>query len=122
MMKLREKNIFNISNVEFAIIETDGKLSALPTSQQKPLNPSDLNLDTKYTGLTKDIIIDGKMMTENLTQANLDQQWLITELSKQNIQDIEKVFYAGLDSGGNLYVSKKNSNKVSEEKGQYGIE
>ncbi len=121
-MKLREKNIFNISNVEFAIMETDGKLSVLPKSQQKPLTPSDLSLDTKYTGLTKDIIIDGKIMTENLAKTNLDKKWLINQLKKEKIQDITKVFYAGLDTEGNLYTSIKDTEKTTEPEGKYGIE
>lgn len=54
MMKLREKNIFNIADVEFALLEHDGKLSVQPKSQNQPLTPSDMNLPSNYKGLTTD--------------------------------------------------------------------
>ena len=63
---LRKKNVFNHGDVEFAIIENDGQLSVLPKSQKAPLTPSDLKIPTSYTGLTKDLVIDGKVLTENL--------------------------------------------------------
>jgi uncharacterized membrane protein YcaP (DUF421 family) len=122
MMQLREKNIFNISNVEFAIMEKNGKLSILPKSQQKPLTPADLELDTSYSGLTRDIIIDGQVMTENLADANLDTKWLEDQLRQQDINDITEVFYAGLDTAGNLYISLKDGAKSAELEGKYGIE
>lgn len=117
---LREKNIFNISDVEFAIIENEGQLSVLPKSQYQPLTPSDLNITTKYKGLTADIIIDGNIMKENLKNANLNEEWLKSKLNTQGIENLKDVFYAGLDTSGNLYVSKRSKNRETE--GQYGIE
>ncbi len=118
---LREKNIFDYSDVEFAVMETDGKLSALKKSQKQPVTPSDLNIPTPYKGLTKDLIVDGNVMQENLKSVNLDQQWLMTQLNAQGIQDVNQVFYAGLDTSGNLYISPRTKND-REEHGKYGIE
>lgn len=118
---LRQKNIFNYSDVEFAIIENDGQLSVLPKSQKAPLTPSDLNIPTSYKGLTKDLIIDGKVLKENLTSVNLNEQWLFTQLKNQGIYSAVNVFYAGLDSSGALYVSVKQLDD-QERHGQYGIE
>lgn len=117
---LREKNIFNIADVEFAILENEGKLSVLPKSQKQPLTPSDLNITTAYKGLTADIIIDGNIMQENLRSAKLNEEWLTNKLSAQGVSNAQEVFYAGLDSSGDLYVSKKINNQETE--GQYGIE
>lgn len=117
---LREKNVFSMADVEFAIMETDGKLSVLPKAQKMPLTPSDMNIQTTYKGLTKDLIIDGAVMTENLKGANKDENWLKNELGKQGITDVNRVFYAGLDSSGGLYVSLRKEEK--EGHGQYGIE
>ena len=89
---LREKNIFSIADVEFAILETDGKLSVLPKSEKQPLKPSDLNIPTPYQGLTKDIIIDGNIMEENLIDTQRDKTWLIQQLSLYNVKDIKEVF------------------------------
>ncbi len=117
---LREKNIFNITDVEFAILENDGKLSVLPKSQKQPATPSDFNIATPYKGLMKDIIIDGKLLLHNLIDASQDKQWLITQLNSQGIASIEEVFYAGLDTLGSLYASIKNYD--NEKPGKYGIE
>lgn len=120
MMKLREKNAFNLADVEFAIMETDGQLSVLPKADKKPLTPSHVNIQTTSTGLTRDLIIDGNLMEENLVGTGLDKSWVITQLKDQNISDISEVFYAGLDNNKYLYISKKAKN--SEKEGQYGIE
>ncbi|WP_418792088.1 DUF421 domain-containing protein [Phosphitispora sp. TUW77] len=119
-MQLRQKNIFNISDVEFAVIETNGKISVLPKSQKQPLTPSDIGLSTSYKGLMKDMVIDGKIMDENLDDAHLDKNWLTNELNKHGIYDVKDVFYAGLDTAGGLYISAKKDYQETE--GQHGIE
>lgn len=120
MMKLREKNVFNMNDVEFAILETDGKLSVLPKSQKQPLTPGDMGISTSYKGLTKDLIIDGNIMYENLADIKLDEEWLKGQLEKKDIKNVDEVFYAGLDTLGNLYVSTRSDE--GEKHGEYGIE
>lgn len=117
---LRQNSIFNIADVEFAIIETNGRLSIQPKSQKQPLTPSDLNLPTLYKGLTKDLIIDGQILHENLTAINLDELWLTEQLTSKGIDDIKDVFFAALDTCGNLYVSKGITGQ--EQEGTHGIE
>lgn len=118
---LRIKNVFNIADVEFAIIENGGELSVLPKSQKQPLTPSDLNLPTSYKGLTKDLIIDGVILEENLKSINLDKKWINDQLSNLGSIDVEQIFYAGLDSDGKLYFSFKQPD-IYEKHGQHGIE
>jgi uncharacterized membrane protein YcaP (DUF421 family) len=117
---LREKNMFNMADVEFAILENDGRLSVLPKSARQPLTPSDLKIPAQYKGLTRDVIIDGEMMDENLDGSH-SREWLIGQLSVQGVRDVKKVLYGGLDSSGNLYISLKDKNH-KEDHGQYGIE
>lgn len=119
-MLLREKNIFNVSDVEFAMMETDGKLSVLPKSQKQPVTPSDLQIPTVYKGLTRDLVMDGQIIFENLKDANLDESWLLAQLKSQGVLNVADVFYAGLDTAGNLYVSVKKTRR--EKHGQYGLE
>ncbi len=117
---LRKKNVFNIADVEFALLENDGILSVQPKSQKQPLTPSDMNIPTSYKGLTKDIIIDGNIMQENLKDANLDEHWLMNQLKEKGITHVKDVFFAALDTSGSLYVSK---GIVGQEKpGEYGLE
>ncbi|MFZ5354647.1 MAG: YetF domain-containing protein [Bacillota bacterium] len=120
LMLLREKDAFSIADVEYAVLETDGKLSVLKKSQKQPVTPSDLNIPTAYNGLMTDIIMDGKVLTENLEGVNLDREWLLQKLRAQNYYSVEDVFYAGLDTAGNLYVSSRNRSRLKRK--QSGIE
>lgn len=117
---LREQNAFNLADVEFAVFENDGQISVLKKAEKQPLTPSDMNIKAAYQALTKDIIMDGSIMYENLKSANLNEQWLISQLNSQGIAKVQDVFYAGLDATGNLYVAKRN--KSPETHGKYGIE
>ncbi|AEF93840.1 protein of unknown function DUF421 [Desulfotomaculum nigrificans CO-1-SRB] len=105
--QLRSKNIPNIADVEFAILETSGDISVIPKSQKRPLNPADLNLPTKYEGIPMTLIIDGYVLQDNLSKINLDENWLKSELSKFGINDLKKVFFASLDTEGKLFYQLK---------------
>lgn len=109
--QLRIKDTANIADVEFAILETNGQLSVIPKSQKRPVNPADLSLSTKYEGLPLDLIVDGVLVESNLQKANLDEAWLISELSKAGINSIHDVFFANLDDEGKLYIQKKQGEK-----------
>ena len=66
MMKLREKDVFNIEDVQFAIMESNGQLSVLIKADKKPITPYDMNIKVKNLSLINDIIIDGKIVDKNL--------------------------------------------------------
>lgn len=108
-MKLRENNFFYLSDVEFALLENDGKLSVLPKSNKAPLTPSDMNIATTDKGLMKDIIIDGNIINENLNILGLDESWLNSQLKSKKIKSVSEIFYAGVDSNKNLYMSKRSN-------------
>jgi uncharacterized membrane protein YcaP (DUF421 family) len=120
LMLLREEKIFNISDVEFALLEADGKLSVLPKSQKQPLTPQDLNIATIYKGLSRDFIMDGEILFENLQESQLDEPWLTGQIRLAGFNSPREIFYAGLDTTGNLYISAKKNGK--ERPGQYGID
>lgn len=111
---LRIKNIPNIADVEFAILETNGQLSVIPKSQKRAVNPGDLNLSTIYEGLPLDLIIDGEVNTENLTKANLTKEWLTSELKKYKVNSIKDTLFASLDTGGKLYYQQKTLERRSK--------
>jgi uncharacterized membrane protein YcaP (DUF421 family) len=73
MMQLRERDAFDIREVEFAIAETDGYLTVLKKSQNRPVTPADLGVDTKYEGIPSEIIVDGQVIHQNLKQNHLDE-------------------------------------------------
>ncbi|MGE5606103.1 MAG: DUF421 domain-containing protein [Bacteroidota bacterium] len=105
---LRAKNVFNIADVEFALFETNGKLSIQLKSQKQPLTPADLNLPTRYAGLPTTLIDDGKPLVDALRSLNLSKAWLRHQLGKEKITDFTTVALAQLDTAGNLYVDLKD--------------
>lgn len=106
---LRNKGISNLSDVEFAVLEIDGKISVIKKSQCRPLTPRDLNVPTQYEGLSSIIISDGVILQENLQENNLDRSWLDRKLRELGIDDVSRVFLASLATDGSLYVDLKGS-------------
>lgn len=109
-MQLREKGIFNFGEVEFAVLEPHGQLSVLKKSQNLPVTPQDLGIQTKYKGMATELIKDGDLLKQNLSQNNLSEKWLFDELKKQNITNLSEVIYAALNTDGTLFIDKKNDN------------
>lgn len=107
MEQLRLKNLPNISDVEYAILETSGKLSIIPKSQKRPVNPEDLKLNTSYEGLPVTLIVDGVLKLNNLKKLKLSEDWLRGELAKFGIHSWQEVFLASLDSSGKLFLQTK---------------
>lgn len=115
MMKLREKDVFNLEDVQFAIMERNGQLSVLIKSNKKPVTPYDMELNVKNSSLLNDIIIDGKIIDKNLKIAGIDKKWLQSEIKKKNINKIEDIFYAGVDKNKKLIISEKYPNNFNPE-------
>lgn len=111
--QLRIKNVTNLGDVEFAILETNGQLSVIPKSQKRPLNPQDMNIQTSYEGLSLDVIIDGHVIKKNLEKAGLDFAWLDSEIKKLGYTGPEDVLFASLDSDGNLFHQPKADRRLS---------
>ena len=103
---LRTNKIFDLSQVEFAVFETSGKLSVLKKAEYQNVTLKDMNLPAQYRGLSTELIFDGVVMDQNLKNANLDRVWLDKELRKLNIKDSSEVFLANLDTQGKLYVDR----------------
>ena len=101
---LRLQGYAKVSDVEFAIIEPDGNLSVIPTSQSRPVTPNDLKIDTQYEGLSLPLIIDGEIQYNNIKFAKLDTTWLNQEIKKLGALKADDVFLAELDTTGKLSV------------------
>lgn len=121
MMKLREKDVFSLEDVQFAIMESNGKLSVLIKADKKPVTPYDMNLKVKSLSLLNDIIIDGKIREKNLKISGIDKKWLQSELKKKKINNIEDIFYAGIDKNKKLIISEKYPDDFNPEN-KFGIE
>jgi len=101
--QLREKDVFSISDVEFAVLETDGSLSVLKKSGVQPVTPEDLKISTDYKGLSVELISEGQILKQNLKQIDQDENWLLGELKQRSVR-LEQVVYATIDTSGRLYL------------------
>ncbi|HHW13057.1 MAG TPA: DUF421 domain-containing protein [Firmicutes bacterium] len=106
LTQLRHQQIFDLKVVEFAILETDGKISVLKKSQYAAVTPDDLKIPTKYQGISTELIYDGTVIDANLKQVNLDRNWLDQQLKAQGINSPREVALALLNTEGELYVSQ----------------
>ena len=106
--ELRIKDVFDISEVEFAVFETSGKLSVLKKAAKRPVTPEAMDLPALEQGISANVVIDGKVMKENMAQMHVDDQWLISELRKNSIKAVEDVLLASCDSKKVLHIDRKN--------------
>jgi uncharacterized membrane protein YcaP (DUF421 family) len=121
---LRDKGVFNLSEVAYAIIEPNGNISVLKKSEYLPLTPKDVNIKTEQNGIATELIYDGIVIKENLRQLDKSEKWMMDELRKQGIQNASEVFLMTLDPVGNLYVDKyedhiKKVTDIGDYKGPY---
>lgn len=84
--RLRDNNIFNIGDVEYAILETSGQVTVIPKPNKRPTTPEDFNLDPKYEGIPYDLVVDGKVEYENLKKIGKDYKWLQMQTEKFGIK------------------------------------
>lgn len=100
--QLREHNVANVADVEFAILETSGKLSVIPKAPAAPATAKDVGKGGKKgAGLPVDLIVDGQVNRDALRQVGRDQQWLQAQLGGLRVQD---VLVANLDANGRVFV------------------
>ena len=104
--RLRGNNIVNISDVEYAILETSGQVTVIQKPEKRNTIPEDFNIYPEYEGITYDLVVDGKIMQKNLNTLGKDYQWLEKELSKMNIKP-EEALIATLDGKGKIFCQKK---------------
>ena len=104
--RLRVKDIFWIEDVEFAILETNGELSVIEKPEKKNLTPEDMGIEPMYSGLTYDLVIDGKVMIENLQKINKTYSWLKKEINKFGYEP-EEALIVTLNEAGSIYSQKK---------------
>lgn len=97
----RNNGYFDLSEIEFGIMEANGKLSVLPKANLKPLTPKDMKIKVSSSTLCGNVIIDGKIMKNNLKNMNKDIEWLMKELKIRGI-DISNVLLATLDNSEKL--------------------
>jgi len=124
MELLRNKDVFDLTEVDFAIIEPNGQLSVLKKPEFKNVTAKDMNIQNAPSGISTELIYDGMLIEENLRQLDKDKAWILSQLKMQGIKDISEVFLATLNPAGSLYVDKyedyiKKITDIGDYKGPY---
>ena len=114
--QLRSKNYPNVSDIEFAILETNGQFSIIPKAEKRGVVTEDLGIAVQAEELPITLIIDGKLIPKNLQTSGYDKQWVIKQLKEKNINNIEDVFFGFLSSESIFYAQKKMSHQNREGK------
>ena len=105
LMQLREKDVFDISKVDYALLEANGQLSVLKKPEDNTVTLKDMGLPTTPQGLMTELVIDGRVLSRQLVKLQKNEAWLLGELGKQGVQDVRTVLFAGLLANGQLYVA-----------------
>lgn len=108
MLLLRKKDVFKISDVQFAVMEKNGEITVIKKSELQPLTPKDVGLVVEKESSPTIVIIDGNLMNKSLADYGYTKEWLKDEIMKQGAKDFSDVFLAQIDSMGNVYVDLYN--------------
>lgn len=101
---------FDISEIEYAIVEANGKLTIMKKSMYNPVTPNDMKLKVQKKDLVANVIIDSKVLFDNLKNMNKTEEWLEQELKIKGYRDLDKILLATLDINDKLIIYEKNKN------------
>ena len=106
--RLRGNNIVNIGDVEYAILETNGQVTVIQKPDKRNTIPADFNIQPEYEGIPYDLVIDGKIMYDNLKILDKDYDWLKKEVIKFGFNP-EEAFIVTLDGNNQFFCQKKGA-------------
>ncbi len=106
--RLRGNNVVNIGDVEYAILETSGQVTVIQKPNKRTVIPEDLNIMPDYEGITYDLVVDGKVMYDNLKALGKDYNWLKKQVSQFKINP-EEALIVTLDAKGQIFCQAKGA-------------
>lgn len=106
----RNNGYFNLDEIEYGIMEANGKVSILAKGENKPVTLKDMNLKPEKQSLCANVIIDGKLMLKNLENMHKDKDWLNKELKIKGYKDYDAILLATLDINDKLIIYERNYN------------
>ncbi len=110
---LRCSDIFNLDDVAYAIIETNGKLCVIKKAQLENVTREDIKLNPAPASLPINIIMDGRLMKENITLAGVNEEFIKSCVSKTDAKDFKEILLMTLDSNGSVYIQPKRKKAQS---------
>ena len=102
MIMCRQLGYFNLKDIQTAIFEYNGKLTILPVSYKRPVNPEDMNLTPPKEYICTEVIMDGRILEENLKRMGLDTTWLHKQLELQGYHNAKEIFLGVCDDNNKL--------------------
>ncbi len=111
MVMCRQQGYFDLTSIQTAVFEYNGKLTILPVSSQRPATPNDMNLSPKQEQLFTELIMDGRILEDNLKRMGLNLTWLEKQLKERRINSAKDVFLALCDPDLNLVLFEQNPGK-----------
>ncbi len=105
--RLRGNNITNLSDVEYAILETSGQVTVISKPEKRPVTLEDMNLEAKYQGIPYELVIDGIIMEDNLNKIGKNYIWLKKQVEKFGYTP-EEALIVTLDANGEIFSQKKD--------------
>lgn len=111
--QLRAKDVSSVSDVYYAVLETNGELSVMLKPDKRSLQPNDIDLMPENPGFCYDIILDGKLKPKNLEKLGFNKESVLNLLSSKNIKHIKKVFIATSDETGSVFIQDYQGNQTS---------
>lgn len=108
LMLCRQQGYFRISDIQTAVFEYNGKLTILPVTSSRPVTPEDMNLSPKQEHINTEIIMDGRIMDENLQRMGLDEKWLNKQLKEQGYKNAKQIYLGLCDSEKKLSLYEMN--------------
>ena len=112
MVMCRQQGYFDLTNIQTAVFEYNGKLSILPVSSQRPVTPQDMKLSPEQELLFTELIMDGQILEENLKRMGLNLTWLEKQLEQHHVHSAKDVFLALCDRNGKFMLYKKDKSKT----------
>ncbi len=104
--RLRNNNIVNLGDVEYAILETSGQVTVIQKPEKRGTIPEDFNITPEYEGIPYDLVIDGKIMEKNLQAIGKNKEWLRKQVEKFKIKPQEALVVT-IDGKGQIFCQKK---------------
>lgn len=111
LAQCRVNGYFDVSKLQTAILEGNGKISFLPKVSDRPVTPSDMNLSPQQDYMVANVILDGNIMEKNLQHTGKDEKWLLHQIKGQGADHVEDVLLAICDSDNKVTVFLKDNHK-----------
>ena len=102
MVMCRQEGYFNLNDIAVAVFEYNGRLTILPKATKRPVNPTDINIIPPPEAITTEVILDGRILGENLKRLGLDVKWLDNELKCQGFKNAKEIFLGICDDNNEL--------------------